>query len=136
MGTTNATRAEQLDALFSVNRDLGLSPTKPTPAGAGYTEPDGTDGYARVTATPAQWVAATVANPATKTTAELLEFPPATGHWVAEGTEFEWLLIFEVGTDNLVAYGQFQGELKAVEPTDIFEIAAGGVTFTSADQDA
>jgi hypothetical protein len=59
---------------------IALSTTTPTEAGGNFTEPSG-NGYARVSTAAADWNAASGTAPASKTNANAITFPAATGSW-------------------------------------------------------
>ena len=131
MSFTNYLAAEILDHLFTdgayappATLYLGLSTTTPTEGGGNFTEP--TDGYSRVATTAADWAAATVANPAVKTTVAEKSFPTAAGSW---GEITHCGLWYASTGGNLLSAAQLETP-RTVGAGDILRFGVGGISLT------
>ena len=83
---------------------LGLSSTTPTMAGANITEPS-TGAYASVATDPADWGAATDADPTVIVNAETVTLPTATADWLA-AADLTHFVLFDASTSgNAVGFG-------------------------------
>jgi hypothetical protein len=101
---------------------IGLSSTKPTPAGANITEPS-TGSYARVETAASDWGSATDADPSVIQNSEIITFAQADADWVA-GADLTHAVLFDNESPaNFLGYG----ELAAAKPVLNGDTASFGV---------
>lgn len=142
MPKTNYTHKALQDALFGKTSAFGalasrptlygaLSTTEPTMAGGNVNEPTGDagGGYARVATAPADWNAATDADPSEVTNATDINFPAVAGTGASVGAgdwgTLAWFVVFDAPTGgNVVDYSAL---LLAKNPTegDVVTVKAG-----------
>lgn len=136
-GFVNSVRKALLDNYFGKstltppdNLYVGLSSTTPAADGSGFTEPSG-GGYARVQTSPADWNAATEANPAVLDNASAVTFPTATGNWAAGANLTHAGLFTAASGGTPVAWGALATAKPALEG-DTTEYPAGTIDVTMA----
>lgn len=109
---------------------VGLSSTKPTPAGANVTEPS-TGGYTRLETAPADWTSATNADPSEIENAEILEFPEATADWLA-GANLGYAVLYDAAAGgNFLGFGP-AAQAKPVLEGDTARFVPGTVRVSMA----
>ncbi|HEX9991367.1 MAG TPA: hypothetical protein VGB14_00425 [Acidimicrobiales bacterium] len=107
---------------------VALSTTTPTDAGGNFTEPSG-NGYARVSTAAADWAAATGTAPATKSNANAITFPAATGSW---GTITHFGLFAASSGGTVQIWGALTTS-KSITSGDTASFAASGLTIQLGD---
>lgn len=104
---------------------VGLSSTTPNLGGTGFTEPS-TGSYARVATSGATW---TSAASGASSNAAAVQFPTATGDWVA-GANLTYGLLFDASTGgNLLGYSALTVN-KAILNGDTASLPIGAITVT------
>ncbi len=107
---------------------VGLSSTTPAENGSGVTEPS-SGGYARVATDPADWDAATSADPSVVDNAEVIDFGTASGAWLS-ATNLTHAVIFDASTGgNVIAAGALATP-KPVISGDPVSFPAGTLTLS------
>lgn len=136
MSFSNYTSQATLNSLFGKTSAFGalasrptfyiaLSTTAPTETG-GVTEPVG-NGYARVATAPADWNAATLADPSVTTNASEIAFPQATGAW---GTITHFAVFDAATAGNYLGASNALTTPKSPTSGDTPRFAAGQISFT------
>lgn len=136
MSFANRTAQALLNSLFGKTSNFGalasapsifvaLSTTAPAEDGTNVTEPVG-NGYARVASVPADWNAATLADPSVVTNANAIQFPTASGAW---GTVTHCALYDAISAGNYLASGVL-GTPKSPTNGDTPEFPAGTLSIT------
>lgn len=107
---------------------VGLSSTTPAEDGTNVTEPSG-GGYARVSTAPADWNAATLADPSVVDNANAITFPTATADWLA-GANLTYFVAYDAAAaGNFLGAGAL-GTPKPVLNGDTPSFAAGTLDWT------
>ena len=105
---------------------VGLSSTLPTSTGGNVTEPSG-GAYARVQTAPADWNAATSADPSVTTNVNAVEFIQATADWLA-GADLGYAVFYDAATaGTFLGYGTCS-TAKPVYSGDTAKFAAGDIS--------
>lgn len=107
---------------------VGLSSTTPTETGTNVTEPSGS-GYARVTTAPADWNAATSADPSLIDNLNAITFPTASGNWVASANLTHFVLYDAATVGNFLGFGALT-VAKPVLSGDTASFATGALDVT------
>jgi len=135
-----------LNAMFGKTSALGalasaptihvaLSSTAPTEAGANVTEPSA-GGYARVATAPADWVAATAADPSVISNAAEVIFPAATADWLAAADLTHFALYDASSGGNCLGWGELiDPDTQAAAPRSVLKgdtilFGIGSLTIT------
>lgn len=104
---------------------LALSTTTPTEAGANVTEPSGNN-YARVQTAPADWNAATLADPSVVTNATDIQFPIASGAWGS----CTHMVVFDAASNGNVLASTALGTARSPINGDRPTFSAGSLSFS------
>jgi hypothetical protein len=106
---------------------VAASSTKPTTTGGNVTEPS-TGAYARVETAPADWTAATDADPSVIENAEIITFPEATADWLAGGN-LGFAPIYDAAENgNFLGFGEWD-QAKPVLDGDTLRFPAGALNI-------
>jgi hypothetical protein len=137
MSFSNYTSRAILNALFGKTSDfgalasvpafyIGLSSTTPTAAGGNVTEP-ATGGYARVATLPADWAAATDADPSSVENVAIVDFGTASASW---GAALTHVVAFDDPTAGNMLAASPLAVSKSVAEDDPVTFPAGALAFT------
>jgi hypothetical protein len=136
---SNRTAQAILNSLFGKTSNFGalasaptiyvaLSSTTPAEDGTNVTEPSG-GSYARVATAPADWNAATLADPAVVTNANPITFPTASANWLASANITHFALYDALTVGNFLGFGALTVP-KPVLSGDTPSYAAGALSVT------
>lgn len=134
MSFSNRTAQALLNALFGKTSNfgalasapdlyVGLSSTAPAEDGSNITEPS-TGSYARVATDPADWNAATNADPSVVTNAEAVTFPTASGDWLTAADLTHFFIADAATSGNVIGSGALD-DAKPVLNGDTATFPAG-----------
>lgn len=107
---------------------VGLSSTLPASDGSNITEPSG-GSYARISSSPSDWAAATLAHPSVITNTNALTFAQATADWLSAANIGYAFLADALNAGNILAVCTLS-VAKPVLNTDTAQFAAGQIAFT------
>lgn len=139
MSFGNRTARAMLNSLFGKTSDfgalasrptiyVGLSSTTPAEDGTNVTEP-ATGSYARVATAPADWNAATLADPSLIDNLNPITFPTATANWLASANLTHFVLYDAATVGNFLGFGALTVP-KPVLSGDTPSFAAGSLDVT------